>query len=592
MNDTSTNRQLISRLMFRLLPAQIFLCVINSVNSVVSGLFASNFLGPMSMSAVGLYLPLNMLINAISTMLLGGATIMCGKCMGENASLKIRSIFSLDLLSTLFISLILMISYGLFSFFDLTRFFIASHELRQNFNLYLLGQALGVFPLIAGGQLSSFLSLENKTKRTTAATIFCIILSLFFDFLLVSKLGMGVLGLSLASSLGMWAFFLIQAHYYIFLESKIGFWLSVRHLQLPLLYEIVKIGSPGAVNFGYQTVRGVILTGLILRYAGSDGLSAFATVDSFLRFFWAVPFGMVSVSRILFSVSVGEEDRNTIKDIILNIIIRFIPFTAIISILISSMAGPITLLYYKDTSSPVFLMTEAGLRILPLAMPLSVFTLNYSCFKQAIGDLINVHILSFLTGVFLIVMFSAILIPFYGMNGIFAAHVISGIALTLVIVIVSFIKKKGISFTLDDLIGFPPDFGISQDEYIHININNMELAVGVSEKLHNFCLKKGISRRKAYFSALATEEMAAIIIENGFYRDSKKHTIDIRITKKENDLLIRIKDNCQSFNYIDRLNSINSNDMFSGIGIRIVSGISMDMQYQSILGLNVLTLTL
>ena len=58
--------------MFRLLPIQILLALIGSVNAIVSSLFAGNFIGPRAMAAVGLYGPVAMLLGALSTMMAGG----------------------------------------------------------------------------------------------------------------------------------------------------------------------------------------------------------------------------------------------------------------------------------------------------------------------------------------------------------------------------------------------------------------------------------------------------------------------------------------------------------------------------------------
>lgn len=56
--------------MLRLLPAQIFLAAIGSINSVISSLFAGNALGTEAMSAIGLYLPFNMLMVVMGTVLM------------------------------------------------------------------------------------------------------------------------------------------------------------------------------------------------------------------------------------------------------------------------------------------------------------------------------------------------------------------------------------------------------------------------------------------------------------------------------------------------------------------------------------------
>ena len=67
---------MISKLYFRLLPMQVLLAVIMAVNGLVSGLFASNFIGGNALSAVGLYNPVNFLVTGVSMVLLGGSQIM------------------------------------------------------------------------------------------------------------------------------------------------------------------------------------------------------------------------------------------------------------------------------------------------------------------------------------------------------------------------------------------------------------------------------------------------------------------------------------------------------------------------------------
>ena len=70
MKAESENSQLITKLFFRLLPIQIFLAAVSAVNGIVSSLFASNFIGTEAMSAIGLYVPVDMLITALSLMII------------------------------------------------------------------------------------------------------------------------------------------------------------------------------------------------------------------------------------------------------------------------------------------------------------------------------------------------------------------------------------------------------------------------------------------------------------------------------------------------------------------------------------------
>ena len=588
----NADRKLLSKMMFGLLPAQIFLAAVGSLNSIISSLFAGNYLGEVAMSAVGLYLPFNMLLNAVTTMLLGGATILCGRYIGENAKDKVGSIFMVDLFSSVAVSVLLVFVYIFSASADLWRFLYLDREARSVFNRYLSGQAVGIFPIIVGGQLSSFLSLENKKIRTTIATIGCVAVTLAANLILVGNMKMGIFGLSLSTSLGMWAYLLIQAQYYLCGSSGMDFSFSSKKLNLKELPQIAKTGLPGAVNYGYQAVRGLVLNALILKYIGTEGLSAFSANDSFLRLFWAIPFGMAAVTRMVFSIGVGEEDRQMISDTMRVVIRRYVPLMAAVALFIALMSKPFTMLYYRDTSFEVYDYTRLGFIILPLAMPISAFSLFYICYGQSVGKLRLVHFITFLSGVFLICILCVVMIPFYGQMGLLSAHVIAGLILIPVILISSCIENKGLLRTVDDLMAYPPAFGYDRDEWQCIGVVADGEASDVAEKLQKFCLDKGIDKRRAYFAALATEEMAALIISHGISHGSRNHEIDIRLRRKGDHIIIRIKDNCRAYNPTERMEMVSDDDFISSVGIRIVSNIAKDVQYQSILGLNALTITI
>ena len=49
---------MVTRTFLRLLPIQIMLVAVSSLNSVIDGLVASNFIGPLAMEAIGYYAPI------------------------------------------------------------------------------------------------------------------------------------------------------------------------------------------------------------------------------------------------------------------------------------------------------------------------------------------------------------------------------------------------------------------------------------------------------------------------------------------------------------------------------------------------------
>jgi Histidine kinase-, DNA gyrase B-, and HSP90-like ATPase. len=86
------------------------------------------------------------------------------------------------------------------------------------------------------------------------------------------------------------------------------------------------------------------------------------------------------------------------------------------------------------------------------------------------------------------------------------------------------------------------------------------------------------------------EEMAGNIVDHGFTKDRRAHSIDVRVAHKDEDVILRIKDDCVPFDPHERRQIAENDDVTKNIGVRMVFRIAQDVQYQNILGLNVLTI--
>lgn len=185
------------------------------------------------------------------------------------------------------------------------------------------------------------------------ASIACFAVNAVMDHIFIVTLDMGTFGLGLSSAVSMWVFLGVQAVYYLRGKSEWKF--SMRECRWSDNGKIFLLGYPGALSRFVEMFRCLIVNALILQYVGNVGLSSFAASNSLLAVIWAIPFGMVAVSRMLMAV--------------------------IIAMLVLG-AEPLTRLFYRDPSDPVYSMTVMGFRILPLCMPLSVISLHFACFPR------------------------------------------------------------------------------------------------------------------------------------------------------------------------------------------------------------------
>ena len=589
-SDTApaSDASMVTKLLFRLLPLQIILAGISSINGMVSGLFASNFIGEQAMSAVALYGPINMLIGALSFMLFTGATVLCGSYLGRNQPEKLQNLFALDLVLATLISALFVLVLAIIGSFDLSGFLARDAAVRPHFNRYLLGQAIGVLPYFLSNQLSAFLSMENQVRRTTTASLLLVASNILLNILFVTLLHWGAFGLGLASSLSLWVFLLAEAQYFISPRASLRFHFG--SLPWGESAALVKIGFPGAATFVYQTARGLLVNALITLYVGSAGLSAFAASDAVLRLFWAIPGGMTAVSRMLISVSIGEEDRQTLTDVMRNMFRRFLPLMSGAALLIILLAVPFTRLFYRDAAAPVYGMTVWGFRLLPLCYPLSLVCMHFTCYWQASNRQGVVHLLSVLDGVVCVAGFTALLIPRMGMNSVYAANVLNGVVTTAVIWGYAWLKNRRFPRNLEQLMVIPDSFGVSEADRLDLSVRSMEEVVTVAEQVQAFCMEKGLDARRSTLAGLCMEEMAGNVVDHGFRKDRKQHTVDVRVVYKDNGVILRIKDDCIPFDPAERQKLAMPEDPSKGIGIRMVYRIASDVTYQNILGLNVLTI--
>ena len=589
MRERLSDERLIAESLFRLMPYQVLMIAISAVNSIVDSLYASNAIGESGMSAMGLFAPINHFLYAAGMMLVSGSQILYGRYISKDHE-HVQSVFSVNLLISLVGSFAVTVLIVLSTLAGWTRIFTSDEAVLVMFNSYLLGQSIGIVPLILGQQLFSFLSLENQTRRTTVASIVCLAVNIVLDHLLIVVFRMGTFGLGLASAVSCWAFLAIQAAYYLSGKSKWSF--SPRKCIWKDATEICLLGYPGALSRFVEMFRCFIVNSLLVTYVGSAGLASFAASNSLLAIFWAVPFGMAAVGRMVFSINRGEADRRSLIDMMRVLLKWGIVIMIGIAGMLCLLAVPLTRLFCRDITSPVYSMTVAGFRILPWCMPLSIISLSFATYAQVMEKKLMSLVLPITDGAVGVVLFSFLLIPRLGIKGLYIANILNGVLCAALISVLALMEKKRFPRSVEDLMAIPDSFGAREDQRLDITVRSMEQVVSISERIHRFCLDRKIDDARSYYAALCTEEMAGNIVAHGFTVDKRKHSVDIRLTCLQEEIILRMRDDCVAFDPSDHARILNPEDRFKDYGIRMVYSIAREVNYQNLLDQNVLTIHL
>lgn len=187
---------------------------------------------------------------------------------------------------------------------------------------------------------------------------------------------------------------------------------------------------------------------------------------------------------------------------------------------------------------------------------------------------------------------SLFLIPLFRMNGLYLANILNGFICLAVILLFAFAEKKHAPRSLDDLMAIPADFGPAEDDRIDITIRTMEDVQDISEQVISFSRRRGIDQKRSFFAGLALEEMAANVVKHGFTKGRKReHSLDIRVIHRGDDVLLRLRDDCLPFDPAKRGQLLTPENKEHNVGIRLVYQIAKKVEYQNLLGSNVLTVT-
>lgn len=129
-----------------------------------------------------------------------------------------------------------------------------------------------------------------------------------------------------------------------------------------------------------------------------------------------------------------------------------------------------------------------------------------------------------------------------------------------------------------------------------LNIKNSISEIAkLCDPIRNFCTTEKLSADICHDILLVIDEIVTNIISYAF-EDGNTHYIDIEITKKDNFVLINIKDDGVSFDPLKKTDPDLSVDIeqreIGGLGIFLVKQISKSIEYQRFKNLNILTINI
>ena len=583
------NDKLISKLFFGMLPVEVLIYAMGFINTLVDGTIAGRFIDPVAVGVVGLYFPMVYIYTAVGNVLLSGSAILCGRYLGRGEIDRTSGVFSLNLTVAVIIGGVLTAVCLIVPGF-IVAILGAGPDLKAELAKYVMGFAFGIIPMLLAQQIASFLQMERQSKRGYIGIAGMIISNVLLDILFVAILDMGIWGLALATSLSNWTYFLLLVPYYFTSKAQLKYKISnILWRELP---ELLKIGFPGALLVACIAVRAMVLNRILLVNAGTAGVAALAAFNMVYGFFIAFCLGNGAVFRMLTSVFVGEEDKASMKAVLKLVLTKGLAMSCVIGVIVFVTAAPISGLFFADHTLQVYVLTKQLFQIYAFCIPLILICQVNTNYFQTMGHGKFVNVLSVVDGFFSMIIPSLILAPILGALGVWLANPIGILITILMAPLYEIIYWKRIPHGLDEWMMLKPDFGVADEDCLDIAIHDMTEVTQTAERVQGFCKAHNTDSKVAYCSALCLEEMAGNVVAHGFNKDKKKHSLNVKVAYLKDHVLLRIKDDCIPFDPAEYAELLSEDNPLYNIGIRMVYKIAADVNYQNLLGLNVLTITI
>ncbi len=570
------NTKLIDKKFYQYLLPSVLMIFAMQFSSLIDGIIIGNMIGPESLSADSIIMPVLYIIQIPGFALSAGGSIAIANLLGKRNLEQANKVFSACLIFGTAISAVFAI-IGPFVARPLANLFAES--LSEYSYQYILVYMTTNPIIMLAVMLASFIATDNNPKLAAIFYIIASLIKIGAEVLFIKALDMGSYGAALSTAVGYGSGLITLVFYVRSKKRMLRFTFKIKggweEMKIAL-----KASVPTALTFLLLAAQLFVINIVFSRMiTDAVDLIVFGLVTNLIFVFDLFSGGILGLIPTVCGVLYGEKDVYSLKSILKKIYLFNIIVSALITVVFMIWPQAYAIIFgYKDSGE---IMEYASLIIriyLISAIPLEInkFSTNYyPAIEKSVPSVLTVILRE---GIFIIPL-TLVLLKTHGMVGFAIARVVTEVATLIVIYAFVFIYElkhkqyKGL-FMLEkeDL----NSFDISVE-------NKIEKAAVASQEVASFALEHGVDNRNAQILALATEEMIDNIVYYGYKRQSANY-IDVNVKISENELLLRIRDDGLPFDPTKY--ECEKDEQYVTGGIALIVALADEMNYMRVLNLN------
>lgn len=443
-NNKLFGEEKIGKLLLRFSVPIIFSYLIAELYNMVDTIFIGREIGGLGIAALGMVFPIQRIIVALSIMISIGASTALSRSNGkkdiESSRKVLRSGFTLSY------TVMLPIILGVTLFGDkILIMFGASQTILPLAKQYLSYVIFGSVFLSLTIYISDILIALGKSKVSIISTSIGAVLNIIMDYILISRLGMGLKGAAIATTLSQIAGFIYAYYHYRKVQKEYDVSLGFK-LDKKIVLPIVLVGLSAFIIEAEDGILMAVLNNLLTSTVGDMGVVVLGVISKVYMFLFIFIFGIAAAMQPIAAFNVGAKNYKRLKAVMQK--------TSMYAFITSSLLWGLMMTFTPQLIK-VFVTDEAviresvrAFRIMIAVFPVvSIYYVSIFYF-QAMGKAKTSILISVLRQLIIMIPVSIIMVKGFnlGATGVWLSYPISDILASLASYML--IREEGIELNL------------------------------------------------------------------------------------------------------------------------------------------------
>lgn len=582
--EERTDNRIISKLFRKAEISYTVSDVSKALGPMMDLMFVSLFIGPNGVAVIGYVAPLIMLFELIGTSVSSGARNMVSSLVGAGDLESANRAFSCSIIMGCGLALFSAIMVAALCSFVSLILGARDPVIHRMTMQYIYGYLTGLPFFTLTRVLTPYLQMEGRFRRVSAVSLLTTVLDVAADAVVIFVLHGGMFEIGLATSLGYIIPVFVSLVIFPRQKSSVSFRFSLKDFSPKMCGDIFGLGAPAGVIKGSNSLGGVLINNMLTSMQMPYLVAAygvFAQITVFFRSSWYAP---ADTLHAFSGVFIGEEDRESLKEIQRISLLHAFIYTGMVTAFLFALADPLAGIFLKSDDPAALSLCKECIRVACFSLPFHSIIYNFNNYLMAVKKIRFCCIYGFLTECGSLVPITFLLLRIFGYSGAWIAKVVSMMLLSLIAIL--YVSEHEGSTFRDKMLLLPENFGIAKENEMALTAVSPEEIFDFSRIAIAFAMEHGAEKEKALSFGLIAEELSGLLAEHGF-SDGKAHNINMRLVARNEDLMIRLRDDCRPFNVTEYYVMVSRlHDRENEIGLTIIMNIADEVKYTAAFGAN------